>query len=219
MLAMLRNFSTDDLATGTLVGADEEKSHSSAVTGLNKGQGQAVFADGSARQINNQVIKDTVRNHKNSSGGFAKGAASTKIIGCCGESGHPKSWWIDCCPYYYPPGSNGYFLEKDGVFSLVKTNRFMSWLQAKDDAQRRGGHLATITSQSEWLKLLKLRPKPGYFWLGGYKPKITTDPSVGWKWVTGEAWGYTAWFGGDNRFAAEPNNLGGNEKYLCMEIQ
>ena len=84
MIAMTRNYSTDDLATGTLVGVDEEKSHSSAVTGLNKGQGQAVFADGSARQISQQAIKDTVRNHKNSSGGIAKGPASTKIIGCCG---------------------------------------------------------------------------------------------------------------------------------------
>ena len=80
MLAMTRNFSTDNLATGSLVGADEEKSHSSAVTGLKKDQGQAVFADGSARQITNQDIKATVKYHQSSCGGFAKGPASTIII-------------------------------------------------------------------------------------------------------------------------------------------
>jgi hypothetical protein len=108
MLAMLRNFSTDDLATGTLVGADEEKSHSSAVTGLNKGQGQAVFADGSARQINNQVIKETVRYHKNSSGGFAKGPASTKIIDGS-ISGN------DLIAYY--PFNEGSFDDKSGFMN------------------------------------------------------------------------------------------------------
>ena len=93
MIAMTRNYSTDNLATGTLVGADEGDGNASVVTGLNKNQGQAVFADGSARQVSQQAIKDTVRNHKNSSGGFVKGPASTKIIGCCGKKDKWEEFW------------------------------------------------------------------------------------------------------------------------------
>jgi prepilin-type N-terminal cleavage/methylation domain-containing protein len=227
ILVLTKNVPKLDIKGARFVGADEKFPHPNAVAGLNKGHGQRATAGGGAAQMNDSDLQEKAKYHAESSGGIFKGPASTKLIGCSGESltlGGPKSvksWWIDCGLTYDPPASNGYFLEKDGVFSLVKFKKYrsMSWLRAKDDAQRRGGHLATITSQSEWLKLLKLRPKPGYFWLGGYKPKITTDPSVGWKWVTGEAWGYTAWFGGDNRFPAEPNNLGRNEKYLCMEIQ
>ena len=105
MLAMTRNFSTDNLATGSLVGADEEKSHSSAVTGLKKDQGQAVFADGSARQITNQDIKATVKYHQSSCGGFVKGPASTIIIDG-GISGN------DLIAYY--PFNEGSFRDESG---------------------------------------------------------------------------------------------------------
>ena len=99
MLAVTRNLSTMDLATARLVGADEQKSFPEAMTGLNKGQGQASFADGSARQINDPDIKATAKHHQNSSGGIAKGAAATDIMGCCSGAVEPhfvvdKRWML-----------------------------------------------------------------------------------------------------------------------------
>ncbi|MDG2214601.1 MAG: hypothetical protein P8M70_12280, partial [Verrucomicrobiota bacterium] len=99
MLAVTRNLSTMDLATARLVGADEEEGLPEAMTGLNKGQGQASFADGSARQINDTDIKATAKHHQNSSGGIAKGAAATGVMSCCSGAGQPhfpveKRWML-----------------------------------------------------------------------------------------------------------------------------
>ena len=87
MLATTRNLSTLDLATARWLGADEPKVHEDALTGLNKSQGNAVFADGSAKQVSNKDIGDsgsTVKYHQNSSGGIEKGPASTEVICCSG---------------------------------------------------------------------------------------------------------------------------------------
>lgn len=99
MLAVTRNLSTMDLATARLVGADEEEGSLEAMTGLNKGQGQASFADGSARQINDPDIKATAKYHQNSSGGIAKGTAATDVMGCCSGADQPhfqieKRWML-----------------------------------------------------------------------------------------------------------------------------
>jgi len=79
-----------------------------------------------------------------------------------------------------------------------------TWRQARADAQSRGGHLATITSQAEYnyIRSLGVLPSASY-WLGA-----TDEENEGvWAWVTGEPWSFTAWAAG------EPNNLG-NEDYL-----
>ena len=80
-----------------------------------------------------------------------------------------------------------------------------SWHDAKADAEQRGGHLATITSQSEMDLLTnafgnELLSK----WLGG-----TDELAKGqWKWVTGEPWSFTRWYLG------QPDNSGGQQHYL-----
>ena len=99
MLAVTRNLSTLDLTTARLVGADEAEEHPKALTGLNKGQGQASFADGSARQINDPDIKAAAKYHLNSSGGIAKGAAATEVMSCCSGAVQPhfpieKRWLL-----------------------------------------------------------------------------------------------------------------------------
>ena len=99
MLAVTRNLSTMDLTTARLVGADEAEEHPKALTGLNKGQGQASFADGSARQVNDPDIKAAAKYHLNSSGGIAKGAAATEVMSCCSGAVQPhfpveKRWLL-----------------------------------------------------------------------------------------------------------------------------
>ena len=87
MLASTRNLSTLDLSTARWLGADEPNVSVDAVTGLNKSQGNAVFADGSAKQVSDKDIGaagDVVKYHQKSSGGIKKGPASTGVIGCCG---------------------------------------------------------------------------------------------------------------------------------------
>jgi len=87
MLASTRNLSTLDLSTARWLGADEPNVSVDAVTGLNKSQGNAVFADGSAKQVSDKDIGaagDVVKYHQKSSGGIEKGPASTGVIGCCG---------------------------------------------------------------------------------------------------------------------------------------
>jgi hypothetical protein len=65
------------------------------------------------------------------------------------------------------------------------------------------GHLAVITSGAEdswiWNNVIS-GGNPDYYWLGGYQDPNGAEPGTGWQWVTGEAWSYTNWNGG------EPNN-------------
>ena len=91
MLAATRNLSTKDLATAKWVGADQTPPPENALSGLNSSQGQAVFADGSARQTNDsdigpegRVTKAHQKDHQSSSSGVSIGSASTVVIGCCG---------------------------------------------------------------------------------------------------------------------------------------
>lgn len=83
-----------------------------------------------------------------------------------------------------------------------------TWDQAKADAESRGGHLATITSQAEQDLILSIVPSGSggpLIWLGG-----SDQASEGlWRWVTNEVWGYTAWFPG------RPDNTG-NQDYLLV---
>ncbi|MBF0538010.1 MAG: VCBS repeat-containing protein [Nitrospirae bacterium] len=84
----------------------------------------------------------------------------------------------------------------------------MTWADAKANCERLGGHLATVTSDSEnkFLTDTSLFPSDSYgtCWLGA------TDTALNgtWVWVTVEQWQFTAWGTG------EPNNYGGNEHCL-----
>ena len=89
-----------------------------------------------------------------------------------------------------------------GRYKLVKGS--YDWRKAKADAEKRGGHLATITSQAEWEAVREVVGElPSTYWLGG-----TDEKTEGvWEWITGEIWKFTKWS------KNEPNNLG-DEDYL-----
>lgn len=89
------------------------------------------------------------------------------------------------------------------TYQAVQGN--FTWHQAKADAEARGGHLATITSQAEFDYILALGVLPEQ---GGYFLGATDEMNEGvWVWVTGEPFVFNRWSSG------EPNNSG-PENYL-----
>lgn len=92
-------------------------------------------------------------------------------------------------------------------FQFVSTD--LVWTEASFDANRRGGHLATITSAQEWMAVMEKFPSlPLGTWLGGYQFIAGPEPNGSWSWVTGEPWSYTQWNPG------EPNEIPGGSDYL-----
>lgn len=90
-------------------------------------------------------------------------------------------------------------------YSLIEGS--FTWHEAKADAEARGGHLVTVTSEQEWTEIKSRLGDPsgewGSPWIGA-----TDEAREGeWTWVTGERWGYSHWCDG------EPNNAGGQEHY------
>jgi hypothetical protein len=94
-----------------------------------------------------------------------------------------------------------------------------SWTSAKASCEAAGGHLATIANAAEnsfvWSVLGGSGFYPCFAMLGGYQDQEAADysePSGGWRWVTGEPMAYTAWYSG------EPNNSNGGaaEHFLAF---
>ena len=86
VLGTTRNLSTCDLGTARWSGADEEHVPPEAMSGLNKGQGQLMAADGSAQQSDDADIGTAgkiVLAHRESAGGVTVGRATTGVLGCC----------------------------------------------------------------------------------------------------------------------------------------
>ena len=102
----------------------------------------------------------------------------------CTVGNYPVQWRVE-------DGGNGHW------YAARTDQQILNWTQAKLDAEMAGGHLATVTSVEEsefiWSRLasdLSTWRHVGNWSgaaLGGYRD------SFGWKWVTGEAWGYSNW--------------------------
>ena len=70
----------------------------------------------------------------------------------------------------------------------------ISWEEANQKCIEMGGHLATITSESEMVTIEELAENNGakYVWLGGYT-SVNGEYVYG-HWVTGEPFDFTAWY-------------------------
>ena len=87
------------------------------------------------------------------------------------------------------PVANSITLENGHIYELYDVS--LSWTEAKEYCEKKGGHLVTITSQGEQnviTSLLTAGTKK-YYWIGA-----TDEKEEGkWQWVTGEAFDYTNW--------------------------
>jgi hypothetical protein len=84
--------------------------------------------------------------------------------------------------------------------SYYRSTGSMTWTAARQACLNMGGHLVTVTTAAENNFIFNLWPSG---WIG-----LTDEVVEGqWRWVTGEAYSYSSWNGG------EPNNSG-DEDYI-----
>jgi len=122
-----------------------------------------------------------------------------------------SSMAADAVQWRVADGGNGHWYEirSDGG----------SWTSARASCDAAGGHLATVGNAAEnafiWNALGSSGFYPCHAMLGGYQdPRVDdySEPSGGWRWVTGEPMTYTAWYAG------EPNNGAGgrSESFIAF---
>ena len=85
--------------------------------------------------------------------------------------------------------------DHDSRYEIIAAD--MSWTEANAECMKRGGHLATITSEQEAQQLIELAESSGlkYLWIGGYT-SVNAYQAFG-HWVTGEPFSYTMWYEGE----------------------
>jgi hypothetical protein len=114
----------------------------------------------------------------------------------CAEPPQPVEWKVS-------DGGNGHW------YQLVLSGP-ITGSAARVEAERRGGHLVTATTQNENALIVQLASRAsqpaawvddpygnaGGPWLGGYQPEGASS-SQPWGWVTGESWSWTGWAPGE----------------------
>lgn len=121
------------------------------------------------------------------------------------ESSIAPGGWANASDRSQGPARCGYLVEWDDLGVPLQTLIFrghryqlfpevVGWDEAREAAEKLGGHLATLAKkeENEWVlltfgKLLALGNTTVF--LGG----IQKDEKSGWQWVTGETWSYEAW--------------------------
>ena len=89
----------------------------------------------------------------------------------------------------------------------------LSWDAARNSAAQSGGHLASLSSISEQ-NFVRSISDSANIWIGLYQDTqdaYYSEPSGGWKWVTGEPLVFTHW-----RSPEEPNNYDFGEDFAHL---
>lgn len=125
--------------------------------------------------------------------------------------------------------NSDYQKVSDSVFENHKYEVFdegLTWTEAEQKCEEKGGHLASITSENEQKQIEKLlvgKNKNGY-WIGGIKNGDS------WEWVNGDSWSYENWSPGqpdgyeeDSNYVQMINNPDSNyiadaEQYAWQDI-
>jgi hypothetical protein len=97
-----------------------------------------------------------------------------------------------------------------GRYEIVPWTR--GWEAAKADAEARGGHLATITSEEEWETVCNLFPLRDLLgcWLGA---SDAAEEGV-WQWVTGEPWNFARW----DAATGQPDAMREGQDFLWLHM-
>ncbi len=90
----------------------------------------------------------------------------------------------------------------------------VSWAEAKAACESRGGHLATITSESEYNEICAQADASGltYLWIGGFA-NPSADADHLYAWITGEDWTFEKWFPNE---PSQTDTDGTKEDCLCL---
>ena len=98
--------------------------------------------------------------------------------------------------------------EYNGHTYYVYTANNYTWEKAKAFCEKKGGHLATITSSGEnkFIRTLMTNSKVDETWIGG------KYESGKWKWITGESFKYKDW----DTSRGQPDIANG--KRTCLEL-
>jgi len=116
------------------------------------------------------------------------------------------------------PGGNNNITSESAVVFAGNGHKYevidnsTTWTEAKDDCEKRGGHLATISSKEEQIfirDLLVKQNNKNFYWIGGYYEKGK------WQWVTGENFKFTNWIPGqpDRKNGANKISISSSKPY------
>lgn len=153
-------------------------------------------------------------------GGLASSSADDELDAAAAADAAPTSASGDATTNdgarAWPPGTATF--PSNGHGYLVVVAGTLTWDVARTEAEKLGGHLATIGSAEENAFVWSLvRTTPGAFaqstlgpWLGGRQSPEGVEPDGGWGWITGEPWSFTAWVPG------APNEDRPGEDYLAV---
>lgn len=118
---------------------------------------------------------------------------------------------IKAAPFTFVPINAIPFKElivNNKKYILYENENKLMWHEAKIYCEQQGGHLATLSTQSEYNTIKNMMQGTDFTqtFLGA-----TDEENEGvWKWITRESWSYTNWN------TNEPNNCDGNENYLAL---
>ena len=85
----------------------------------------------------------------------------------------------------------------------------MTWTDCQSAATAVGGYLVSTPTEAEAEFVIGAWEPSGIF-LGGFQDTTAPDfsePAGGWRWVSGEPWGYNRWGGGEPNNSPSPENI------------
>jgi hypothetical protein len=123
------------------------------------------------------VMKNTIQRQ-------AMTAAVTAAVGAAANAQQAVQWRVE-------DGGNGHWYQV-----VVANGDGILWDDAQAMAEAKGAHLATLTNEQEWAFTFPL-VSGRMTLLGAYRDEGPGALHQGWRWITGEPWGYTRWFSGE----------------------
>ena len=139
------------------------------------------------------------------------------LLLCAGVTGYGQDEpQCDC-----PLGINidGFdFVGNSGESSYYYYNQPVPWTEAQALSQAVGGHIISISSETEQLFLdsVILSNYIDPHWIGLFQNVLSDDyvePNGGWEWVTGEPLDYVNWIDGEPNEATPGENYGSHHAY------